>query len=251
MMKIKEQIYEIVEKTKDKELYIYGMGVWGKRIRCLLQCAGRDIDGWLDSKKEYAINGDKVYSDQDIKLWDSGSYFIVISSAQSWIIKGIKEQLLQLGLIEEHDFYIFNKWMEKREGIIDINDYYFGYSRKYHENTGGYTGFKKFSDKNSTKVRKRIVVLGGSTSDCGYNTAVTNWTEWLEIILRESGCSVEVLAGGIQGYASSQELLKLIRDVLILRPDLVISFSGINDATGMGMLVQYFFDNHILYSSIF
>ena len=33
MMKIKEQIYEIVEKTKDKELYIYGMGVWGKRIR--------------------------------------------------------------------------------------------------------------------------------------------------------------------------------------------------------------------------
>ncbi len=69
-----------------------------------------------------------------------------------------------------------------------------------------------------------------------YNTAVTNWTEWLEIILREKSYSVEVLAGGIQGYASSQELLKLIQDVLILRPDLVISFSGINDATGMGMM---------------
>lgn len=82
-------------------------------------------------------------------------------------------------------------------------------------------------------------MLGGSTSDPGYNTDIVNWTEWLSRILQKQGYCMEVFAGGIQGYASSQELLKLIRDVLILKPDIVISYSGINDAAGIGMMENH------------
>ena len=40
---------------------------------------------------------------------------------------------------------------------------------------------------------------------------------------------LELYAGGVSGYNSSQECLKLLRDGLGLKPDLVISYSGVND----------------------
>lgn len=49
-MKIQEQIREIIEKSKGKKLYIYGVGIWGKRIYCLLQSEGKKIDGWIDAR---------------------------------------------------------------------------------------------------------------------------------------------------------------------------------------------------------
>lgn len=231
-MKIQEQIREIIEKSKGKKLYIYGVGIWGKRIYCLLQSEGKKIDGWIDARGGYA-QGYEVYFSSEIKKWKKGSYFIVVSSGQSGIIREVKERLLNCGLSEEADFTVFNKFVENREGINDIKDYLFGYSRNYGQKVNG---FKIFTHSRNAGTVKRIVVLGGSTSDCGYNTTIRNWTEWLEMILYDKGYSVEIWAGGIQGYASSQELMKLIRDVLVLKPDLVISFSGINDATGLGIM---------------
>lgn len=50
---------------------------------------------------------------------------------------------------------------------------------------------------------------------------------------------IEVYVGSVQGYASSQELIKLIRDGILLRPNIVISYSGINDATGIGVIDKH------------
>lgn len=169
----------------------------------------------------------------DILEWEKDSYFIVISSGQELIIREMQEQLLNYGLLEDSDFCIFNKFITARKGVYDTKDYFFGYSRNYEIKE---SGFKVFTYSKGKRAKKRIVVLGGSTSDCGYNTTIRNWTEWLAIILRDKGYDAEIWSGGIQGYASSQELLKLIRDGLLLKPDLVISFSGINDATGIGVI---------------
>lgn len=72
----------------------------------------------------------------------------------------------------------------------------------------------------------KIVVLGGSTSDpaLGYS-----WPELLAGVLKERGAKATVLNGGVAGYSSNQELIKLTRDVLPLGPDIVISMSGVND----------------------
>jgi lysophospholipase L1-like esterase len=74
---------------------------------------------------------------------------------------------------------------------------------------------------------KRIVVLGGSTTDpflYGHS-----WPEELAKLLQAENFEVSVFNGGVGGYSSSQELLKLIRDVFELKPFLVIVYDGLND----------------------
>ncbi|MCP4221453.1 MAG: SGNH/GDSL hydrolase family protein [bacterium] len=77
----------------------------------------------------------------------------------------------------------------------------------------------------------RIFTLGGSTTDAREKD---NWSKFLYILCCEADIPVVVYNGGISGYTSSQEMLKLIRDVLPLHPDIVISLNGVND---IGFLV--------------
>lgn len=72
----------------------------------------------------------------------------------------------------------------------------------------------------------RIVALGGSTTD---PLDKGNWPKQLQAILTEEGIPAVVYNGGVSGYSTNQELLKLMRDVLPLSPDIVISLSGVND----------------------
>lgn len=73
-----------------------------------------------------------------------------------------------------------------------------------------------------------IVTLGGSTTD-GTSTDVYGWPEVLQAILNREGINAQVYNGGVGGYASAQELLKTLRDVVPMNPDLVLCLNGIND----------------------
>lgn len=93
----------------------------------------------------------------------------------------------------------------------------------------GYTSnrpFEIFGDT-SDPTAFRILTLGGSTADTGFYPL--NWPRQLYDHLTREGYPVVVFNGGISGYTTSQELLKLIRDGLLLEPDLVISVNGVND----------------------
>jgi len=72
-----------------------------------------------------------------------------------------------------------------------------------------------------------IVTLGGSTTD----SACAKWPEYLGKLLAEQGVKAAVFNGGVSGYSSSQEFIKLVRDLPAINPDLVVSLSGINDFT--------------------
>lgn len=86
-------------------------------------------------------------------------------------------------------------------------------------------GFTVYGESDDEDVL-RIIALGGSTTDPvpGYD-----WPRSLFELLEAKGVRVQVFNGGVSGYSSNQELLKLIRDVMPLDPDLVVSLSGIND----------------------
>ncbi len=86
-------------------------------------------------------------------------------------------------------------------------------------------GFIIYGDKSETPTL-RIAILGGSTTD---PFSDHNWPQELARILAEHRISAHVYNGGVSGYSSNQELLKFVRDVEPLRPDVVITFSGIND----------------------
>jgi hypothetical protein len=72
----------------------------------------------------------------------------------------------------------------------------------------------------------RIVTLGGSTTD-GNTPHI--WAQALQEIIAKDGIKVQVINGGVAGFSSNQELIKMIRDVLPLKPDVIISLNGVNE----------------------
>jgi lysophospholipase L1-like esterase len=71
-----------------------------------------------------------------------------------------------------------------------------------------------------------IVTLGGSTTDGQYQPE--SWPKQLQRILGAERPLV-VRNGGVVGYSTNQELLKLLRDVRPLAPSLVVTLDGEND----------------------
>lgn len=72
-----------------------------------------------------------------------------------------------------------------------------------------------------------ILITGGSTTDV--TRIHDNWPYYLnEIIQSQEGC-YRICHAAVGGYNSGQELLKLIRDGLIVKPDIHISYSGVNE----------------------
>lgn len=110
---------------------------------------------------------------------------------------------------------------------LDVYDIQLGYTWT----ANGVPGFVKFLNENNKKAF-RIVTLGGSTTDPTMSN-IRSWSELLYKKLLGMGIEIEIIAGGVGAYTGTQELVKLIRDVIPMRPDLVISYSGFNDAYGL------------------
>ncbi|MBO3761555.1 SGNH/GDSL hydrolase family protein [Ciceribacter sp. L1K22] len=77
----------------------------------------------------------------------------------------------------------------------------------------------------------RILCIGNSTS----LWPASAWSLELGKKLRRYGHSVAIYNGAGKGHSSSQELLRVIRDAPAIKPDLIISLSGICD---IGYLVN-------------
>lgn len=96
-------------------------------------------------------------------------------------------------------------------------------------------GFAIYSKKPLEQLERPIILaLGGSTTDpIQYGHS---WPEELAKVIKGKGISATVINGGTGGYSTNQELLKLIRDGIEFGPDVVISYSGINDRGKYGRL---------------
>lgn len=102
--------------------------------------------------------------------------------------------------------------------ILDLN---LAYTR---DMGGEFPGIAVLGDMEERNYR--IAVLGGSTSTSGYY----RFKSWPEIFYeRYCGSNVTVLNGAVEGYTSAQELIKLMRDIICMQPDLVIVYDGYND----------------------
>jgi lysophospholipase L1-like esterase len=80
-------------------------------------------------------------------------------------------------------------------------------------------------------VRWRVLVLGGSTTfNDGVAREQDTWVWRLEERLRAAyGADVDVINGGVSGYALVDNLLHYTLLLRALEPDLIVLFTGIND----------------------
>lgn len=133
-------------------------------------------------------------------------------------------KLIDMNFIYEKDFTIMG--IHGYMDACDSVDTLLGYNRN-----DDLLGFRIFGENKENSYK--IVTLGGSTTDpsLGY---CKSWSEFLYCELKKLGYDITVYCGGLAGYASTQEFLKLNRDVLELNPNMVLTLSGVNDAVFLG-----------------
>lgn len=112
--------------------------------------------------------------------------------------------------------------------LLDVYDVNLGYTRV--DDLPGFAIFHQGVDE--TKDVVTIVTLGGSTTDATFAN-VMSWSEFLQNMLVERGINAQILCGGIAAANSTQELIKCIRDVVPMQPELVLLYSGINDVKAL------------------
>ena len=134
------------------------------------------------------------------------------------------QTLKELGFKEtQHYVYIHNSFSGH------ITNKYYGYDW-YLGNTfiedKEFPGF--FIHGNLHHAQKKIVILGNSVTDPLFYPQ-KSWPEMFWEKCREHSENIVLFNGAITDYNSSNEVIKLFRDVLILEPDIVVSYSGCID----------------------
>lgn len=216
-----------------EDFYILGYNKSTKLInRNLKKLVNKECKAFIIKNEDQIeeISSHNLISMSDIIMMDNINEIRIIIQSSRTIISDI-ESLLDIG-IDWNQMIIDEDWGKNIGGKgFDSYDLMLGYQR-----LDDLPGFSIFEDKSKERVCT-IVTLGGSTTD-PYTGNVKSWSEFLFYKLSDMGINVKIICGGVSAYHSRQEVQKLIRDVLPMKPDIVISYSGINDT-------EYFQMRHV------
>lgn len=168
-------------------------------------------------------------------LYEDVTDFVFLLFEDRYTIK-TKGILLELGVTDSQ--IVTMNYVSNGGKLFEAYDLNLGLS--WPTSDGGFVIFEdKTSNNNIGREVLSIVTLGGSTTD-PYNGNIKSWPELLWEKLNKMGIPCRVINGGVCSYTVTQEWVKLYRDVLTLKPDLVISYSGVNDFLQEG----YYEDGH-------
>lgn len=218
----------IVDLISSRDVVIYGAGHNGAMMLNFMNILEKKVLYFLDQNKEKQKSGFWGYAvkrPEDI-LKEDRSNIIILTAVGAQ--KEVRERLIGLGLQEGKEFV---NVMPLRFQLCDAFDTLLGYSRSTDVN-----GFHNMKEGEQNLANRTLLCLGGSNTDYSMY-GIKSWPKLLSERLETEHSDITVLNGGVTGYNSSQELLKLIREGLELQPFLVISYSGINDMVklpGMG-----------------
>lgn len=215
---IKENVLFVDSETffyiGDKNIYIYGTGAIEIEAAKYFELMDYDLKGFLvddlDSAGEIKSYPVKLVRD----VLCENDYIIQVYD------KVKVEKLDKLGL-RYFDNYIYGMHDEditiKRSRVLDIN---LGHN---YLSQGKYPGFMVYGREKDEDYK--IVTLGNSTTD----GTIYSFKSWSQLLYEKIGGNVTVYNGGVYAYNSGQEVIKLIRDVLVLKPDMIIVYDGFCD----------------------
>ena len=212
------QLGEYYEHEQIKEIILYGNDLklamkYAEVFECLDFYPVSFMADQSDGNKEITLIDEILHKENYLLLWyeDEDDYII--------------DKLTEIGVeryycgkvISTGQWYVPN--LHTRETCLDVN---LGYT---YEMNYEYPGIYLYGE--NQKGNYRIAVLGNSTTDSMPGSHIRSWVE----IMYSKYCNndITIFNGGIAGYNSAQELLKLIRDILKLHPDMVIVYDGFND----------------------
>lgn len=219
----KSNLIFIEEHWGDKEIILYGDNdeLKMKSYKDFFVCMGYDntIIATDSSKLSKLDDEENVIDIVDVIYRSNYVVFLFDYSK--------KNILDNLGLIETENYVsaYFTTIVKIRELQIDVNLGHVMFTDGFRGKMVC-PGITVFGDEDGNNLR--ILALGGSCTEDGRNK-FESWPEFLYKILKADGVDCTVFNGGCSGYTSAQELLKLIRDGVLLNPDIIISYSGVNE----------------------
>lgn len=212
-----QSIYKaILEKRK---IYIYTEAVDenAKMIVETLKLYQVDVEGYLYQEQSM---DERIMDVWELAYANIDTVFVIISETDKCRLQDACELLEEIGFSLGHFDYAGVRapafeYKNKRGAIAD--------SLLGHSEYGEKTGFHVYGKENLNDIK--IVVLGNSTSNDGTFRG-TCWPKLLYQKLIDSGINASVYNGAHCGNGVVEELLRLLRDVYVLKPDYVISMSG-------------------------
>lgn len=199
----------------DKKIYVYGIGPVEREFADYLKLLDYDFAGFLTDEDDIEISSEDkntVRSFEEI-LYEDELYVWAYDKE-----KAIK--LHDFGFIYFKNFYIRDYRFDitiNPSTILDIN---LGNS---YLSDSKYPGFMVYGHERVNDFK--IVALGGSTTD----GTMYPFKSWPQLLYEELGENITVYNGGVCSYTSNQELVKMLRDVLMIKPDMIVVYDGYND----------------------
>ena len=216
----KNIIHETVANHPGKKLIIFGAGNGGLYVYYHALEYGVQTAYFVDNQKagsEFCHR--EVRSPYDLMYENPEEILIIIGVNQSNALKSIISQLEGMGLKKGEHFVIPE--FGSLYAPADYLDPLLAYSRM-----DDLPGFKV--NRSTAEKPLKIFCLGGSTSDWSFG-GYRCWGDFYCQILAENGIAADFYNGAMAGYHSSLELLKLIRDVIPMKPDVLLILNGVND----------------------
>ena len=219
----------IAERCSQRKLMIYGVGdgaldlvnyLASKKINVACFIDDESAGSMIDVAASDTVDTASVISLIDLVYEDSDKIFILVANEkESYGIS--RKKFTDMGLLEDVDFSYHSEIPGMKE------PFYYDPTLSFNRVREEIEGFEIYGEVNHPNPLK-IAVLGGSTTESTL-FFVKGWVQFFAELLQDNNIPAIVYAGGTSAYTSSQELLKLIRDVLPLKPDIVISYGGAND----------------------
>lgn len=200
----------------NKRIIIWGAGLNGRQIHRLLSLHEINVEYFVDTRHDE----DRVFPPDRLLSENKQEFLVVVSPHHIPYILDIDEKLEKWGWQKGENYINF-----VTDDVIEANreltyfDPFLGFSQ-----IRDIEGFQIYGVE---EKGKRIIVLGNCTSVPNKLSKI--WVDYLS--QSNQAATFTIYNGACAGYSSSQELLKLIRDVLILNPDILIVFNGVIDAT--------------------
>lgn len=218
---------------KHKKIYLYSKrNALSELIEEVLYTYGIQIDGYVYDTEDEEHNIQSIYSLAFEGIEDK---LLIINEECPERLITAREHIEFAGFSLEKGNYTGLQWYTRAKEalllkLVDCYDSLVGYSKLYiQEKPGtklyGKPGWKIYGKEEERRIR--ILVLGGSTSAEVWHPE--NWISKLYYQLKRENIKSVIYNGAYECNDIVDEILRLLRDGYILRPQIVISMSGVNN----------------------
>lgn len=221
---VSSDMFQIADKAsgEGKNIFLYGNDdELVQFIENILNRYGIYTNGRLyendDSEKGIESIYELIYKKLD-------NVAVIVAEWDKERSNAVCDQLSEIGFcIQKHNYTsIYPKALKYKKNFQVMTDCLLGYSPYADERFPGYVIYG-----DAKKEDLKIMVLGGSTSTDGFYRSV-GWPYFFWKRFQKQR-AVTVYNGAMMGHDVVQELLKLLRDIAYIRPDVVISMGGLNN----------------------